>query len=107
VTIRPEPLAPFRLLDVATAVRDGDHVTWLGDVLRVIAVEALGGDRLEALDGSDFERLIELIRDPVTEAAEAAIERLALEVAMAVDGHRSGSAGRMLIERRHAELGLD
>lgn len=105
--IQPDTLAPFRMLDVATAVRDGVHVTWLGDVLRVIAVEALGGDRLEALDGPDLERLIELIRGPVSEAAEAAIERLAFDLAIAIDGHGSGSTGRTLIERRRAELGLD
>jgi hypothetical protein len=105
--IRSETLAPFRMLDVATAVRDGDHVAWLGDVLRVIAVEALGGDELEVLEGPDWERLIELIGGPVTDAAEAAIERLALELAIAVERHIPASSGCTLIERHHAELGLD
>lgn len=105
--VQPVASAPARTDDVDAALRSRDHVAWLGDVLEVIAIEALGRDARRSLEAREVERIRVLVHDPVAAAAAAAIDRLAADLATAVERTAPNLRRRIGDERRRAELGLD
>jgi len=92
--------------DVASAVRSRDHVAWLEDVLREIAVDAIGHEAPRTIGGRAGDRILRLVERPVAAAADAAFQRLAHDLRSALE-----LAPDLVVAprdpRRSAGLGID
>jgi hypothetical protein len=82
----------------------------LDDVLHAIVVNALGPDARRAVGRDEWAGLEEAIRGPVTDAASAALERLAVDLEIVLPGGMPDVVRRLSDQRQQrqrAELGYD
>ncbi len=93
--------------DVGAAVRSADHVAWLRDVLGVIALESLGRSAWEAIEAPDRDPVVILVAGPVESATDAAIDRLAQDLAVVLELTAPKLLRHVHQDRHRAELGLD
>jgi hypothetical protein len=105
--VHPATTSSAPLGEVDAAVRSGDHVAWLSDVLRVIALEAIGPGPAGLHDVPQGTPASAAIREPVAAATRAAVERLTVELTRAVDRGVAAYAPWPDDEQRRAELGYD
>jgi hypothetical protein len=103
----PATTAPSRTDHVAAAARSRDHVDRLGDVLEVIALDALGRGNPHWPEPPGGSRPRSVIGGPVAAATDAAIERLVAELTREFDGEVLDLHRRVDDERRRAEFGYD
>lgn len=93
--------------DIGWRVREEGHRAWLDEALHSVVLDALGPDARVALAGEEWGRLEDAIRGPVTAAAAAALDRLAVELEPVLARRTPELVDRLRDHRLRVELGYD